>query len=109
VGRVNEIACRHKAQVEAVITTLAVIRFKQSTSNYPESLDDLVMGGYLKHLPMDPWSDKPLVYKKTDGNFILYSVGFNFKDDGGQVHRDKGRKPQLWDVEFGDAVFWPVG
>jgi len=58
---------------------------------------------------LDPFSDKPLVYKKTDGNFIFYSVGLNFKDDGGQVYRmEEGKKPRLWDDKFGDAVFWPV-
>lgn len=108
VGAISKTAYRHKTQVDALITTLAIIRFKQSTGNYPESLDDLVVAGYLKHLPMDPWSDKPLVYKKTDGNFILYSVGLNLEDDGGQVYRDEKGKPQLWNDKFGDAVFWPV-
>jgi len=109
LGGINRAAYRHKTQVEAVITTLAVIRFKQSTGNYPENLEELVVTGYLKKIPLDPFSDKSLVYKKTDGNFILYSVGLNFKDDGGQVYRGKeGKKPHLWDNEFGDAVFWPM-
>jgi hypothetical protein len=107
-GAFNRVAYRNKIQVEAVITTIAIIRFKQITGNYPENLDDLVVAGYLKHLPMDPYSDQPLLYKKTAGNFTLYSVGPNFKDDGGQVYRDEKGKPQLWHDEFGDAVFWPV-
>ncbi len=96
-----------KAQVDAVITTLAVIRFKQSTGNCPENLEGLVVAGYLKKVPSDPFSDKPLVYKKTDGNFILYSVGLDFKDDGGKVYRDEKGKVRLWGDE-GDTVFWPV-
>ena len=109
LGAVSKTAYRNKTQVEAVITTIATIRFKQSTDNYPENLEELVAAGYLKKIPLDPFSDKPLVYKKTDDNFILYSVGLNLKDDGGQVYRGKeGKKPRLWDDEFGDAVFWPV-
>jgi hypothetical protein len=108
-GAVNKAAYRSKTQVEAVITTLAIIRFKQSTDNYPGNLEGLVAAGYLKKIPLDSFSDKPLVYKKTDDNFILYSVGLNLEDDGGQVYRGKeGKKPRLWDDEFGDAVFWPV-
>jgi hypothetical protein len=107
LGKLNEIAYRNKVQVEALITTLAIIRFKQSTGNYPESLDNLVVTGYLKQLPLDPFSDKALIYKRTEDNFILYSVGPNFTDDGGWVcHNDEGR-PMPWGDE-GDAVFWPV-
>jgi uncharacterized membrane protein len=108
LGAVSKVSYRNKTQVEAVITTIAIIRFKQSTGDYPENLKELVTTGYLKKIPLDPFSDKPLVYKKTDDNFILYSVGLNFKDDGGQVYRDEKGKPQLWHDEFGDAVFWPV-
>jgi hypothetical protein len=108
VGAVSKTAYRHKTQVEAVETTLAVIRFKQSTGNYPENLEGLVAASYLKKIPLDPFSDQPLVYKKTADNFTLYSVGLNFKDDGGQVYRGEKGKPQLWHSEFGDAVFWPV-
>jgi uncharacterized membrane protein len=107
LGAVSKVAYRHKTQVDALITTLAVIRFKQSTGDYPESLDGLVTAGYLKSLPMDPFSDQPLVYKRTDDNFTLYSVGLNFKDDSGRVYRDEKGKVKLW-ADEGDAVFWPV-
>jgi hypothetical protein len=108
IGAVNKTAHRHKTQVDALITTLAIIRFKQNTGNYPENLEGLVAAGYLKKIPLDPFSDQPLVYKRMADNFTLYSVGLNLIDDGGQVYRDKKGKPQLWHDEFGDAVFWPV-
>ena len=34
---------------------------------------------------MDPYSDKPLVYKKTDNNFILYTPGPSLIDHGGKM------------------------
>ncbi|MCX5634758.1 MAG: hypothetical protein NTW55_02795 [Planctomycetota bacterium] len=105
--KVIELSYRNKVHCEAVVTTLAIMRYKQDKGDYPETLEQVVEAGYLKELPMDPWSDKPLVYRKTEGNFILYSVGSNFKDDGGQVFRDDKGKVKQW-ADEGDWVFWPV-
>jgi len=107
VDQASEHAYRGKALHQAAVTVLALKRWQLEENNYPEKLDELVAAGYLKEPPMDPWSDKPLVYKKTADNFTLYSVGSNFKDDGGQVYRDEKGKIKLWGDE-GDAVFWPV-
>jgi hypothetical protein len=57
-------------------------------------------------LPMDPYSDKTLVYKKTDDDFTLYSIGPNFQDDSGEVAIVHG-SPKKWGTdEAGDIVFW---
>ena len=56
---------------------------------------------------MDPWSDKPLAYKKTENDFILYSVGPNFTDDGGEHGRDRDGRIQKW-ADNGDMIFWPL-
>jgi hypothetical protein len=56
---------------------------------------------------MDPYSDRPLIYKKTDEGFMLYSVGLNFTDDGGVPGTDKNGKPRMWG-DNGDQIFWPV-
>ena len=61
----------------------------------------------MEKLPMDPYSDGTLVYKKTDDGFLLYSLGENLCDDGGQVFRDDEGKIKKWASE-GDWVFWPV-
>jgi len=107
IERVIELSCRNKVSCEAVVTTLAIMRYKQDKGEFPETLEQLVEAGYVKEIPMDPWSDKSLVYKKTDGNFILYSVGKNFVDDGGQVFRDDKGKVKQW-ADEGDWVFWPI-
>jgi hypothetical protein len=56
---------------------------------------------------MDPFSDKPLVYRKTDDDFILYSAGYNFKDDGGEYGRNRSGEISRW-MDNGDTVFWPL-
>ena len=107
VWRLNKLVNRHKAGTHATLAIITILRYAQDKGHYPDNLDELVAADYLKELPMDPWSDKPLVYKRTDDGFILYGVGSNFKDDGGQVSRDdKGRVRKYADE--GDWVFWPV-
>jgi hypothetical protein len=49
----------------------------------PASLDELISAGYIQFVPMDPYSNGPLVYKPAGDNFKLYSVGYDFSDDGG--------------------------
>ena len=102
VGGVLDVFCRSKVGTDALATTLGLLRYKADKGEYPATLQRLVTAGYLRKLPMDPYSDKPLVYKRTKDNFILYSVGADFDDDGGvRSNWGKGK-------EGGDQVFWPV-
>ena len=106
-ARVSEIAYRGKMGHEATKTIVAVLRWRLQKNQYPESLSELVAVGFLDELPMDSFSDKPLVYKKTADDFILYSVGPNFIDDGGQYGKDRSGNIRKWS-DNGNAVFWPV-
>ncbi len=91
-----------KAHVDALIATIAILRYKADKIELPDSLEQLISSGYLKELPMDPYSEAPLLYKRLDDNFTLYSLGADFDDDGGT--------PSKWGEgeEGGDQVFWPV-
>jgi hypothetical protein len=92
---------------EATKTIIAILRWRQEKDQYPANLDQLVKAGFLDELPMDAFSNKPLVYKKTGDDFILYSVGFNFTDDGGQYSKDRYGDIRKWG-DNGDTIFWPV-
>jgi hypothetical protein len=102
IVRVVEIEYRSRADTQALITTLAILRYKSDKGMYPASLPELVPAGYIKELPTDPFSNNPLVYKQTRESFTLYSFGVDFDDDGGQ--------PSKWGSgdEGGDQVFWPL-
>ena len=104
--RVIQISYRLPTDADATLAVIAVLRYKQDKGNYPGSLEELVASDYLKEMPMDPWSDRPLVYRKTDDDFILYSVGLNFIDDGGQYETNDQGIIKTW-AEEGDSVFWP--
>jgi len=105
--RVSQIAWRMKTGRQALLTVLAVIRYEKEKGGYPAGLDELVKAGYLKKLPMDPYSDGPLVYRKTESGFLLYSLGVNLKDDGGELGLSSRGTPKMY-MDDGDWVFWPV-
>jgi hypothetical protein len=105
--RVGQITWRMKSGREALLTVLAVMRYEKERGGYPAGLDELVKAGYLKKLTVDPYSDGPFVYRKTESGFLLYSFGTNLKDDGGELGLSSRGKPRMW-MDNGDWIFWPV-
>jgi hypothetical protein len=105
--RVSVLTFRAKADYQAALTVVALARYQRETGSYPPSLRALVDAGYLESVPMDPFSDKPFVYRLTDTGFWLYSVGENSTDDGGVQGKGKGGRSKAWQ-DNGDNVFWPV-
>lgn len=54
-----------------------------------EPLADLSDLGLPKSVAIDPFSGKPLIVKKVDGGWLIYSVGENRIDDGGKLGEKK--------------------
>ena len=75
------------ATLEALILTarvgLACRIFKSRTGDYPENIGALIPG-LLTEVPVDPFTGKPLVYRREGKGFIVYSLGSNLKDDDGR-------------------------
>jgi hypothetical protein len=75
------------AQVESLMlasrTGLACRLYKSRTGSYPERLEELVPA-LLPAVPIDPFTGKPLVFRREGEGFIVYSLGSNQKDDGGR-------------------------
>jgi hypothetical protein len=105
--RVAQQAWRLKTHERGVLTLLALQRYYRANGSYPESLEPLVEGGFLKQVPKDPFGPGPLTYRRTDEEFLLYSWGEDRKDDGGQLGTDSQGRPRNWAAN-GDGVFWPV-
>ncbi|UCG57873.1 MAG: hypothetical protein JSU70_23785 [Phycisphaerales bacterium] len=107
--RVIAIAFRGQAEHEAVLTILAIERYRLAAGEYPPDLEALVQDGYIDKVPDDPYSDGPLLYRRMDDDFVLYGVGENFTDDGGELVRDEEGRPKRWGAkDGGDMIFWPV-
>jgi hypothetical protein len=91
------------AEAETVVDQAALAcaleRYRLANGRFPESLDALAPR-FISPLPHDVINGQPLRYRRTDdGQFILYSVGWNEKDDGGTP----GVK--LFDENRGDWVW----
>jgi hypothetical protein len=108
VSRVADVSWTSRANCYALVAQIAAERYRRDKGAYPQSMEELQSAGYLKELPMDPWSDKPLVYRRTGEGYTIYSVGTNFVDDGGNGHDQKGKLISSPSVSAMDLVFWPV-
>ena len=91
----GQLAAIHKlARAEVarniVITAIALKRYELRHHQLPATLDELTPD-LLQTVPIDCMDGQPLRYRpNADGTFLLYSVGENGKDDGGDPSLEKG-------------------
>lgn len=77
-------AASGQASVTLARMACALERYRLATGAYPELLTELEPK-FIDRLPVDPVNGEPLKYRReAPDRFVLYSVGFNLKDDGGQ-------------------------
>jgi hypothetical protein len=66
-----------------IVTAIALKRFQLANGHLPEKLSKLVPK-FLESVPLDAVDGQPLRYRRNaDGTFLLYSVGQDGIDDGG--------------------------
>jgi membrane protease YdiL (CAAX protease family) len=94
-------AYRLLAEKDALIVTAAIMRYRLAQGDLPDELEQLIRADYLDSLPLDPYSDAPFVYRKSVSDFLLYSLGRDFDDDGGIRSSSENNVG-------GDDVFWPL-
>jgi hypothetical protein len=101
-----------QASVDLARVACALERHRLAHGEYPATLDALAPQ-FIGQLPHDIINGQPLHYRRTDGppsqgsgatsgKFLLYSVGWNETDDGGQVAFTKSGSV---DREKGDWVW----
>jgi hypothetical protein len=82
---------------------LAVERYRRLHGGWPESLEQLTPD-LLAEVPTDPFSDDPLLYRRFPDGIMIYSVGSDGEDNGGNIDWDHPNMPKtdigfrLWDV-----------
>jgi hypothetical protein len=103
-----------QASVDLARVAIALERYRLAHGEYPESLNALAPQ-FIGKVPQDVIggqpsqgsgsTSQPLKYRRTaDGQFVLYSVGWNERDDGGVVVFEKGSTPAV-DINQGDWVW----
>ena len=92
--------------VDLARVACALERYHIAHGEFPESLDAFAPQ-FIAKLPHDVINGQPLHYRRTtDGEFVLYSVGWNETDDGGVVGLTQGGSV---DINKGDWVWrYPV-
>lgn len=102
-----------QANIDEAVVACALERYRLAHGQFPEALDALTPQ-FADKIPHDLITGEPLKYHRTeDGRFILYSVGWNGKDDGGKVALTEGKRTRVdledpharMDITKGDWVW----
>lgn len=76
-------AAREKTQLDLLLLRLALQAYRADNGAYPPNLAAL-QNGYLKRIPTDDFNGgKPYFYAVKSGDYRLWSVGPDAKNDGG--------------------------
>ncbi len=81
-----------QAAADQAVAACALERYRLDHGSYPASLEALVPA-YLDRAPTDVIDGTPMGYRLTgDGRYVLWSVGWDGKDDGGSIEWPADRK-----------------
>ena len=91
---------------QVVMTAMALKRYQLKHGNYPPDLDSLVPE-FVPAVPLDPVDGQPLRYRpNADGTFLLYSIGQNGVDNGGDPSIEKGVTGSNYYWQNSHALDW---
>jgi hypothetical protein len=83
---------RNEVQNHLLLVTFALRAYRLEHGVYPQKLMELQQAGYLQRMPDDPFGPTgKLQYRPVGAKYVLYSVGPDGRDDGGQPITDPGR------------------
>lgn len=90
-----------------IVTAIALKRCQLKHGNYPAELSGLTPE-FLPTVPLDPVDGKPLRYRpNSDGTFLLYSIGEDGVDDGGDTAPPGALTNPGWFWQKGRDWVWP--
>jgi len=96
LGRSLERLLSCEAARRITVTAIAVKRYQLRHQSYPGNLEALVPE-FLAEVPRDPVDGHPLRYQMlSDGTFLLYSIGSDNVDNGGDPTATPGSKTFGW-------------
>ncbi|MCL2104582.1 MAG: hypothetical protein FWH21_05970 [Kiritimatiellaeota bacterium] len=98
-----------QATVHQAVLACAIERYRLEHGRIPERLDALVPQ-FLAQIPCDPCDGQPMRYKPVgNGDYILYSIGWNETDDNGEPAWEEMRYGKRPDPDNGDWIWRSAG
>ena len=99
LGKIPFRTAAAQTAVDQAALACALERYRLANGQFPDKLEALVPQ-FVSQLPNDVVSGDPYKYRRTaDGQFFLYSIGWDEKDDGGAPGKN------LYDEKRGDWVW----
>jgi hypothetical protein len=87
LGNVTRKTAQAQTSVDQAVIACGLERYRLANGQFPEKLESLAPQ-FIPRLPTDMLTGEPYNYRRTeDGQFVLYSVGWDQKDDGGRPGR----------------------
>ena len=93
----------HQAVLRCMLIAIAAERHRLRHGAWPGSTAELV-SAFLPELPLDPFNGQELRYKRLPDGIVIYSVGADGTDEGGQISPTPTQQSatdigvRLWDV-----------
>jgi len=88
-----------RARLAILETAAHLERYRKEKGAYPARLSQCVQ----PDSAVDPFSGAALVYRRLSAGYVLYSVGPNGRDDGGQPYTESRMRPDV----TGDLLLQP--
>ncbi len=85
--RLAVLTARSVADTRCAAVAVMIERYRRTHGCVPPGLDVMVPQ-FAETIPSDPFTGRPLLYRADDKAYVVYSVGENGTDDGGDVDRD---------------------
>jgi hypothetical protein len=104
VAKMGEADRRKHAHIRCTLLALAAERFRRDKKTWPDGVDQL-RSHYLATALLDPFDGKPLRYRRVEDGVVIYSVGADTVDNGGNLDREGANQPgvdlgvRLWDAD----------
>lgn len=87
----------NQVSVREAMLACALERYRLAHQDYPETLAALTPQ-FIDRIPLDIVNGQPMKYRRnSDGQYVLYSIGWNETDDGGVTAKSATDGDWVWD------------
>jgi hypothetical protein len=80
-------ARRSQVDLRCAIAAIAAERYRREKGQWPENLEALRKGRYLKQVPTDVFDGEPLRMHRLEDGLVIYSIGPDGQDNRGHIDR----------------------